>query len=197
MRDPIPGWLEINGWTEPVSGGTPVWRVTGTILASGILPTSAVWRTDRPGPWGSRLPVTVDRTNPLNFEVDWERFRQAPPQPRKPPREILPPPTRAALPPAASRPSPQTGFTERAAAMVSAVYEVLGNPADTASAGMVDLILDVQRADGRRQRASARIGFSTPARRAAVAQVGTPLPVLLDPDNPAHVLIDVTQLTPS
>ena len=59
---------------------------------------------------------------------------------------------------------------------------------------LVDLTLEVDRPDGTKHRVRTRVGFSTPERRARVAQVGTTLPVRLDPEDPDKVAIDTVAL---
>lgn len=58
----------------------------------------------------------------------------------------------------------------------------------------VDLTLDINRPDGTTHRVRTRIGFSTPERRARVAQVGATLPVRLDPTDPDKIAIDTVAL---
>jgi hypothetical protein len=57
---------------------------------------------------------------------------------------------------------------------------------------MVDLTLEVTRANGSTYTAPARMSFSTPEQRAAVATPGTRLGVRIDPNAPARVTIDPT-----
>jgi hypothetical protein len=91
----------------------------------------------------------------------------------------------------------ETGFgtgAEPATGVVRAVHDVV--PAVPLPPGMsqADLTLDVTRPDGTTYPVTTRIGFRSPARRAAVATVGTRLPVLVDPANPGRVVIDVARL---
>lgn len=86
------------------------------------------------------------------------------------------------------------GPTERATAVVIAVHERRPPAAIPKGASMVDLTLDVTRADGSSYAVTTRVGFRTPARRAAVAVVGNRLPVLVDPKRPKRVAIDTGRL---
>jgi hypothetical protein len=84
---------------------------------------------------------------------------------------------------------------ERATAVVIAVEDRpvrrgLAKP----PGGMVDLTLEVTRADGSLYTAHTVIGFSTPQRRSIVAQVGKHLNVFIDPRTPTKVAIDTTGL---
>ena len=68
-----------------------------------------------------------------------------------------------------------------------------GTPGN-APGGVVDITLDITRADGSGYTAVTRVGFATPERRARFATVGTRLSVLIDPDNPSRVAIDASHL---
>lgn len=59
---------------------------------------------------------------------------------------------------------------------------------------MADVTLEVTREDGETYRTSARISFSSPERRARVAEVGARVPVRIDPDDPRRLRIDPDDL---
>lgn len=113
----------------------------------------------------------------------------------------------------ASRPLPGTAgggltpeqaaaATQRPGAMIAAhatvlaVHEVIvpAGVAGGGAAGTVDLTLDVALPAGGGYATSTRIAFSTAARRAAVATVGTVLPVLVNPAAHDQIAIDATRL---
>jgi hypothetical protein len=85
--------------------------------------------------------------------------------------------------------------SEQASAVVLAVHDVPGvvEPRGPGSS-LVNLTLDVTRADGSSYSTSSRIGFSTPARRAAVATVGHRVPVLVNPALPQQVTVDLSRI---
>jgi hypothetical protein len=85
--------------------------------------------------------------------------------------------------------------TEDATAVVVAAHEVApGVEPRGPGSSLVELTLDVTRAGAPTYSATTRIGFSTPQRRAAVATVGTRLPVKVSPANPALLTVDVSKL---
>jgi hypothetical protein len=59
---------------------------------------------------------------------------------------------------------------------------------------MTDIVMDVTRPDGSVYRATTRLGFRTPQRRAAIATPGTTVPLLVDANDPARVSIDVGRM---
>ncbi|MBO0869803.1 MAG: hypothetical protein J2P15_14685 [Micromonosporaceae bacterium] len=85
---------------------------------------------------------------------------------------------------------------EAAIAVVVAVTSVdvpwglLAGPA----ASVVDLEVRVSRSGGASYQTTVRVGFSTAARRALVAQVGAAVPVRVDPRNPTRVAVDMARL---
>jgi hypothetical protein len=86
------------------------------------------------------------------------------------------------------------GMTVAATGVVRAAHDVA--PVMPLPAGMsqADLTLDVMRPDGSTYAATTRLGFRSPARRAAIATVGTELPVLVDPNDPGRLTIDLAKL---
>lgn len=87
------------------------------------------------------------------------------------------------------------GGGERASAVVIDAREIAippGMPA--APAGMVDITLEVRRADGTRYATVTRVGFSTPERRVRVTAPGTQLSVYIDPSDRSRVAIDTSGL---
>jgi hypothetical protein len=65
---------------------------------------------------------------------------------------------------------------------------------DAMAGGIVDLTLEVTPPDGVPYPARARLVFSTPERRARIAEVGTRLPIRIDPTRRTHVEIDTAAL---
>ena len=86
------------------------------------------------------------------------------------------------------------GATVPATGVVRAVHDVAPQGVLPQGMSQADVTLDVSRPDGSTYPATTRIGFSTPARRAAVATVGTTLPLLVNPNDPGRVVIDVGRL---
>jgi hypothetical protein len=78
--------------------------------------------------------------------------------------------------------------------VLTAVHDV--TPAMPLPAGMsqADLTLNVERPDGSTYPVTTRLGFRSPQRRAAIATIGNRLPVLVDPNDPGRVTIDVARL---
>jgi hypothetical protein len=87
------------------------------------------------------------------------------------------------------------GGGERASAVVIDARQI-ANPPGTpgAPAGMVDITLEIRRADGSRYTTVTRVGFSTPERRARVTAPGTQLSVFIDPSDRSRVAIDTSGL---
>ena len=86
------------------------------------------------------------------------------------------------------------GPTAPATGVVREVHEVAPPVPLPAGMSQVDITVDVSRPDGSTYPATTRIGFSTPARRTAVATVGTTLPLLVDQNDPGRFSIDVARL---
>ena len=83
-----------------------------------------------------------------------------------------------------------SGGGERASAVVLDAREIAIPPGmPSAPAGMVDISLEIRRADGTRYTTVTRVGFSTPERRARVATPGTQLTVLIDPGDRSQIAI--------
>lgn len=82
----------------------------------------------------------------------------------------------------------------QATGVVTAVHDV--TPVMPLPEGMsqADLTLDVRRPDGSTYAVTTRLGFRTPARRAALAVVGRELPVLVAANDPGRVVVDVARL---
>lgn len=90
----------------------------------------------------------------------------------------------------------QTPAGEQAEATVLAVHE-LSAPQPGAAApagGVVQLTLEIARMGHPVYKTTTQIAFSTPLKRDRIAYVGARLPVLVNPANPALVLIDNTRL---
>ena len=85
---------------------------------------------------------------------------------------------------------PAAGRGELASAIVLAAQDVAPRPGFAAPGAVVDLTLEVRRADGSVYTAHTTMSVPTPEHRAAVATPGTRLSVLIDPNDPARVEID-------
>lgn len=78
MADPVPGTLLVTAAAMPSRTALyHMTRITGIVSGEGIEPTavqySGLIRTSNwPSP-GSSLPVIVDRANPKNFAIRWDR----------------------------------------------------------------------------------------------------------------------------
>jgi hypothetical protein len=81
-----------------------------------------------------------------------------------------------------------------ATGVVRAVHDAVSPMPLPDGMSQADLTIDVQRPDGATYPVTTRIGFRSPARRAAIATVGTTLPLLVDPNNPGRVMVDVARL---
>lgn len=85
---------------------------------------------------------------------------------------------------------------QQASARVLAAHEVpVPQNLPQAPGGLWDLTLDVSPTSGSGYSTVLRIGFSSPERRAAIAEVGRDLPVLADPARPDRIAIDTSRLT--
>lgn len=79
MADPVPGTLLVTAAALPSRTALyHMTRITGVVSAEGVEPTavqySGLIRTANwPSP-GSSLPVVVDRANPRNFAIQWDRL---------------------------------------------------------------------------------------------------------------------------
>jgi hypothetical protein len=80
MADPVPGTLLVTAISMPSRGAIyQMTRLTGVVSAEGIEPfavqhsgivRSAQW----PQP-GTTLPVILDRADPRNFAIEWDKIR--------------------------------------------------------------------------------------------------------------------------
>jgi hypothetical protein len=76
MSDPVPGMFRVTGNYDAHPHSSDLrQRLVGVIMAEGMPPTPAECRADSKGRWvgNSELPVTVDRADPTNFRVEWDR----------------------------------------------------------------------------------------------------------------------------
>jgi hypothetical protein len=82
MADPVPGTLLVTAAALPSRTALyHMTRITGIVSAEGVAPTavqySGLIRTASwPSP-GSSLPVVVDRANPKNFAIEWNKVQGA------------------------------------------------------------------------------------------------------------------------
>jgi hypothetical protein len=86
------------------------------------------------------------------------------------------------------------GMTVPATGVVRAVHDVVPGMPLPEGMSQADLTLDVMRSDGSTYAATTRLGFRSPARRAAIATVGTQLPVLVDPNDPGRLTVDLAKI---
>jgi hypothetical protein len=267
MKDPVSGIFRVSDWYDAhPSSSPPGTRLTGVIIADGLAPTPADAPVDHHSKWvgQNELPVTVDRTDPSNFRIEWDQvikqdWRATAQQ------HALDEATKLAggvaamdVPVAGSQPGPgaQTAglsptiqralhaagidlnaanstvhiettvaTPDQARAMMASFFggqngqpgnlagQFMAGGQSVATTGVVrdvhdvvpqtpmppgtsqaDLTLDVRRPDGSTYPATTRIAFRNPARRAAIATVGTTLPLLVDPNDPGRLSIDVGRL---
>lgn len=78
--------------------------------------------------------------------------------------------------------------------VVRDVHDVVPQTPMPPGTSQADLTLDVRRPDGSTYPATTRIAFRNPARRVAIATVGTTLPLLVDPNDPGRLSIDVGRM---
>ncbi|HEY3751836.1 MAG TPA: hypothetical protein VGL80_21860 [Pseudonocardiaceae bacterium] len=253
MKDPVSGVFKVADWYDAHPHSSPPGtRLTGVVVADGIAPTPAEVPADHHGKWvgQNELPVTVDRSNPTNFRVEWDQIVKNDWQSTARQRaneaaarlaagdqpaggfggaqgfsittgDGVAPMIDQALRSAGVDPivlrgshstvSIQTSFGNTtsgssmggfgaamggtpATGVVTAVHDVAPPMPLPGGMSQADLTLDVQRPDGSTYPVTTRIGFRTPARRAAIATIGTRLPVLVDPSDPGRVTIDVAKL---
>ncbi|HEX4705044.1 MAG TPA: hypothetical protein VH352_23140 [Pseudonocardiaceae bacterium] len=88
----------------------------------------------------------------------------------------------------------RAGATVPATGVVRGVHDVVAASPMPAGMSQADITLDVLRPDGSTYPATTRIGFSTTARRAAIATLGTTLPLLVSKNDPGRLVIDVGRL---
>jgi hypothetical protein len=86
------------------------------------------------------------------------------------------------------------GQTVATTGVVRDVHDVVPQMPMPPGTSQADLTLDVRRPDGSTYPATTRIAFRNPARRAAIATVGTTLPLLVDPNDPGRLSIDVGRM---
>lgn len=87
-------------------------------------------------------------------------------------------------------PAPGTPST----AVLTSVHDVTPPAPLPPGISQADLTLNVERPDGTTYPVTTRLGFRSPERRAAIAVIGSQLPVLVDPNDPGRVTIDVARL---
>ncbi len=262
MKDPVSGVFRVSDWYDAHPNGSPsAIRLTGVIIADGLAPTPTEAPADHHGKWvgNNELPVTVDRTDPSNFRIEWDQvlkqdWRATAQQraldeatklaggvaatdvpvggfssPGAPPVGLSPTIQRAlqaaGIDPSIMNSANSTVHIEtsmatpdEARAMMASFFggqpgQFTGAGQSVATTGVVrdvhdvvpqtplppgtsqaDLTLDVRRPDGSTYPATTRIGFRNPARRAAITTIGTTLPLLIDPNDPSRLSIDVGRM---
>ncbi len=271
MKDPVSGIFRVSGWYDAHPSSTPSGtRLTGVIIADGLAPTPTEVPIDHHGKWVGKdeLPITVDRTDPSNFRIEWdqvikqdwgaiERQRALDAATRMAggvgamdvplgggrsgagaPLDGLSSSIQQALHKAGidlDRPHTanttvhvETGMatpgqaremmasffggqhngqigdvgsrflsggqTVATTGVLRDVHDVVPRAPLPPGMSQADLTLDVRRPDGSTYPATTRIGFRDPARRAAIATVGTTLPLLVDPNDPGRLSIDVGRI---
>lgn len=268
MKDPVSGIFRVSDWYDGhPSSSPPGTRLTGVIIADGLAPTPAEAPADHHGKWVGRneLPITVDRTDPSNFRIEWDQVikqdwrasaqqraldeatklaggvaaMDVPVAGGQPgpgaPTNGLPPSIQQALHAAgidlnaanstvhiettvATPDQAQAmmasffggqnnnqlgslagqfmagGQTVATTGVVRDVHDVVPQTPMPPGTSQADLTLDVRRPDGSTYPATTRIAFRNPARRAAIATVGTTLPLLVNQNDPGRLTIDVGRL---
>jgi hypothetical protein len=150
MKDPVSGVFRVSDWYDAHPNGSPsAIRLTGVIIADALAPTPTEAPADHHGKWvgNNELPVTVDRTDPSNFRIEWD--------------QVLKQDWRATA---------QQRALDESTRLVGGPPGPNDHPATT------------------------RIGFRNPARRAGIATIGTTLPLLIDPNDPSRLSIDVGRM---
>src|SRR5258708_466489 len=77
MKDPVSGGFKVADWYDAHPHSSPPGtRLTGVVVADGTARTPAGVPADHPGRWvgQTELPVTVARSNPTNFRVEWDQI---------------------------------------------------------------------------------------------------------------------------
>jgi hypothetical protein len=186
-----PGAGQPSGPTAGQSYGLPVDQPYGPGPAGQSYGPGPAGQSYGPGPAGQSYglaagppfdpaggsPFGQDGQGAADFpQVSWtgQNASGAPPQPGFIPAQQLPP----------------SGGGELATAVVLAAQDVAPMPGYAAAGGIVDVTLEVRRADGSGYTTRTRLSITTPERRAAVATPGTRLSVRIDPNDPTRVEID-------
>ncbi|HEX5114310.1 MAG TPA: hypothetical protein VFW65_03835 [Pseudonocardiaceae bacterium] len=76
MKDPVSGVFRVEGdYFRHPNGSSWATMLTGVVVADGLPPTAAEVPADMGGKWvgQTELPVTVDRADPGNVRVEWDR----------------------------------------------------------------------------------------------------------------------------
>jgi hypothetical protein len=81
-----------------------------------------------------------------------------------------------------------------ATGVVRGVHDVVPVAPMPAGMSQADIVIEVTRPDGSTYPATTRLGFRSPARRAAIATLGTTVPLLVDPNDPGRLVIDVGRM---
>jgi hypothetical protein len=73
MKDPVSGVFRIEGHYRRHTSSPAV--LTGVIVADGVPPTVSEAPSDNHGKWATatEVPITVDRADPRDFVIDWDR----------------------------------------------------------------------------------------------------------------------------
>jgi hypothetical protein len=256
MKEPVSGVFRVSDWYDAHPNGSPsAIRLTGVIVADGLAPTPTEAPADHHGKWvgNNELPVTVDRTDPNNFRIEWDQVIKQDWRAGAQQRALdeatklaggvaatdvpvagfsspggqsvgLSPTIQRALQAAGIDPDIMNsanstvhiqttmGTPDEARAMMASffggqpgqsvpttgvvrdVHDVVPQTPMPPGTSQADLTLDVRRPDGTTYPATTRIAFRNPARQAAIATVGTTLPLLVEPNDPGRLTIDVGRL---
>lgn len=195
FNDPVPGTFEVKTCDFGKTVGSHVdLDASGVLSAPGLdLFTARFHGTapvaKAPAP-GQTLPVTVDRADPTQFRIEWDQIQAVP---DAVPQQQHIPVTSDGDQPHAHAPAP--GWDSATATVLNAHNAKVPEFAITqAPGGIVDLILDVRLDDGYQYSTKTRVAFSTTDRRAKATEKGTELPVLVDPQDPNRVVIDIDRI---
>lgn len=194
--DPVPGTFEVKSCDVGKTVGSHAdLDASGVLSAPGLDLFTARFHGSAPveklpAP-GLVLPVTVDRADPTHFTIEWDQVQAVPDAvARQPHASAI---AEDADPPHAHSPAP--GW-DRATATILTCHNAKVPPfaISQAPGGIVDLTLNVRLDDGYEYGTRTRVAFSTPDRRAKATEKGTELPVLVDPDDPNRVVIDIDRI---
>ncbi|HEV3356709.1 MAG TPA: DUF3592 domain-containing protein [Pseudonocardiaceae bacterium] len=194
--DPVPGTFEVQSLDVGKTVGSHAELDASGVLSApgldlftaqfhGMAPTEKL-----PAP-GLVLPVTVDRAQPAEFRIEWDQVQAVPDA--VPQAQHLPVTGDGVDPPHAHSPAPDW---DRATATILISHHAKVPPfaEDQAPGGIVDLWLNVRLDDGYEYGTKIRVAFSSGDRRAKATEKGTELPVLVDPNDPNRVVIDIDRI---
>lgn len=198
FNDPVPGTFEVKTCEVGQTVGSHAdLDASGVLSAPGLDLFSARFHGSAPiaklpAP-GLVLPVTVDRADPTQFRIEWDQVQALPDAVAREPHAVARDTVDGVDPPHAHSPAP--GWDRATATILTCRNAKVPSFAlSQAPGGIVDLTLNVRLDDGYEYGTKTRVAFSTPERRAKATEKGTELPVLVDPDDPNRVVVDIDRI---